>query len=141
MSANQSLKTPDHVTDHKLETYRMVRYFAALVTALTAIMYFMIGFNVVTVVDPGIGQAFGIYAGAAYVVGAVLLVSYERRLLWVLGAILQVFVIYTYFSLAPERTPAYEFWGILIRIAQVVILIALGYLAMQSPPDEEADLS
>jgi hypothetical protein len=40
---------------------------------------------------------------------------------------------YTYFNLAAQRTPAYEVWGILIRIAQLMILIALVYLEVRLP--------
>ena len=133
MSANRSL----HFHGTGADSLRAIRYFAALVSGLTAVIYFLIGFNVVTVVNPGVGQEFGLYAGAAYALGTVVLVLYERRLLWVLGAILQVFVIYTYFSLASQRTPAYEFWGILIRVAQFIILIALAYLALHAPEETE----
>jgi hypothetical protein len=65
--------------------------------------------------------------------GTLLLLAFDRRVLWILGAILQVFVIYTYFNLASQRTPAYEVWGILIRIAQLMILIALVYLEVRLP--------
>jgi hypothetical protein len=61
------------------------------------------------------------------------LLVYDRRTLWILGAILQVFVIFTYFDLASQRTPAFEAWGILLRIAQAIILIALVYLETRLP--------
>ena len=108
---------------------RMVRYFTAAMAGLTAVMYFLIGFQVVSVVEnTGEQAAFGIPAGLAYALAALLLVVFDRRVLWVLGAILQVFIIYTYFDLAPDRTPSYEVWGILIRVAQTAILGGLAYL-------------
>ena len=47
-------------------------------------------------------------------------------------------VIYTYFNLASQRTPAFEVWGILIRIAQVMILVALVYLEVRLPLEHPA---
>jgi hypothetical protein len=130
MSANSS---KDLLTQ-SVQRRRLIRYFAALMAALTAVMYFLIGFRVVTVLgDTNADQSFGFFAGAAYALGAVLLVAFERRIVWILGAALQVFVIYTYFDLASQRTPTFEIWGILIRIAQVFILVALAYLAMRLP--------
>ncbi|HLF25529.1 MAG TPA: hypothetical protein VJG32_04285 [Anaerolineae bacterium] len=112
---------------------RTIRYFAAVASAATAVMYFLIGFHIVSVLDGRADQTWGIVAGSAYVLGALLLLAFDRRVLWIMGAILQVFVIYTYFNLASQRTPAYEVWGILIRIAQVMILIALVYLEVRLP--------
>lgn len=113
--------------------FRAIRYFAALVAALIAVIYFLIGFNVVSVIDRPSDQVFGLPAGIAYALGALLLVVFERRIVWILGAGLQIFVIYMYFNLATQRIPTFEFWGILLRIAQAGVLIALGYLAIRSP--------
>ena len=109
-------------------------YFAgATLAALTAVMYFLIGLNLVTVVELAPGEAsgqvfFGIPAALAYTLGAVLLIFFRRRLLWILGAVLQVLVIAIYFTVAPDRTPSFEVWGILIRIAQFLLLGVLVYL-------------
>jgi hypothetical protein len=114
-----------------------IRYVAALIAAVTAVIYFMIGFNVVSVLDEATlasaDQTFGIYAGVAYALGALLLVAVNRRMIWALGAVLQIFVIYTYFDLASQRTPAFEIWGIVLRIAQAIILVILVYLAIRMP--------
>lgn len=124
---------------------RRLRYFTALMAALTALIYFMIGFNVVSVLDTTTlaetDQTFGLYAGVAYALGAVLLVAFEGRLLWILGALLQVFVIYTYFALAPMRGPTYEVWGIMLRVAQVLTFITLTYLSLHGQPTQTADLT
>lgn len=119
---------------------RIIRYFAAVVSGATAVMYFLIGFRVVSVLDGHADQTWGLFAGAAYALGALLLLAFDRRVLWILGAILQVFVIYTYFNLASQRTPAYEVWGIVIRIAQMMILIALVCLEVRLPSARVAGL-
>jgi len=133
MSASRYISIVDQAIGGTAEQRRTLRYVAGVLSALTAVMYFMIGFNLVSVVDTSTDQFFGIPAGIAYAFGAVLLFRYDRKAFWVLGAVLQVFVIGTYFSYAPERTPAFETWGILIRIAQVIILVALAYLAFRLP--------
>jgi flagellar biosynthesis protein FliR len=102
-------------------------------SAATAVMYFLIGFHVVSVLDANADQSWAIFAGAAYAFGTLLLLAFDKRAFWILGALLQVFVILTYFSVASQRTPAYEVWGILIRIAQLMLLIALVYLVFRLP--------
>jgi hypothetical protein len=135
MLANKSTSERDEIvvsefTDERTRRRRVIRYFAAVVSGLTAVMYFLIGFNVVSVLDANADQSWGLLAGVAYAIGALLLLAFDRRIVWILGAFLQVFVIYTYFNLAGNRSPAYEVWGILIRIAQSMILIALAYLVV-----------
>jgi hypothetical protein len=115
---------------------RLIRYFAAIVSGAIAIMYFLIGFHGVSVLDGNADQSFGIFAGIAYMFGVVLLLMFDRRVFWFLGATLQVFVIFTYFNLATLRTPDFEVWGILIRIAQVMILVVLAYLATRMPSEQ-----
>jgi len=115
------------------ESRRAIRLLAAFVAGGIAVIYFLIGFHVVTVLDANADQTFGLFAGVAYALGVVLLLAYERRIVWILGAILQVFVIFTYFNLAAQRAPAFEVWGILLRIAQFVLLIVLTYLAIRAP--------
>ncbi|HSJ33554.1 MAG TPA: hypothetical protein VLB85_00660, partial [Acidimicrobiia bacterium] len=61
--------------------------------------------------------------------GTALILAFDRRLLWALGAAAQVMIIYTYFNLADQRVPDYEFWGVLIRMLQVVLTALLVYLA------------
>lgn len=113
---------------------RSIRYFAALVSAFTAGVYFLIGFNIVSVLDMSADQSFGLAAGVAYALGAVLLLIFDRRIVWILGTILQVFVIYTYFNFAPQRIPVFEIWGILLRVAQVLIFLALVFLVAVRVP-------
>ncbi|HZW01842.1 MAG TPA: hypothetical protein VFF55_09780 [Candidatus Deferrimicrobium sp.] len=66
---------------------RMIRYLAAAIAAITAVMYLLIGFGVIVM----------------------------------------------YVVVGQERTPAFETWGITIKILQVVLLGALLYLALRPP--------
>jgi hypothetical protein len=121
---------------------RAVRYLAAAAAAAMALIYFLIGLEVLQVVTaPPEGMSlfwFGIPAGSAFLLGAVLLVAFDRRILWILGALLQVMVAIGYLAVAPERTPAFEVWGITLRVIQVPLFAGLAYLALRSPRRQAA---
>jgi hypothetical protein len=70
------------------------------------------------------------------VIGAALILAFDRRWLWTIGALAQLFIIWTYFNLADQRVPAYEFWGVSIRVLQVMLTALLVYLAVVPPRDE-----
>lgn len=126
-----------NATALEAERFRMVRYVAAGLAGATAFVYLLIGLKVVTVIEPDTGQpVFGILAALGWSLGVVLLLVIERRWVWVVGAVLQAFTILMYFNLASERTPAYEEWGIVIRVLQVVLLVVLVYLAIRAPQGE-----
>jgi hypothetical protein len=100
--------------------------------ALISLIYFLIGLQVVTVLEnPGDQTVFGLITGAVFLVGALVLLFFDNRVLWGLGALAQALIIFTYFNLAPEREPHYEAWGIVIRVIQVLLLGALVYLAIR----------
>lgn len=63
--------------------------------------------------------------------GALLLIAFDRRILWVLGAALQVLVFLGYLSVSPNRAPPFDAWGIVLRIIQVPLFLALLYLAVR----------
>jgi hypothetical protein len=85
---------------------RSVIFVAAGLSALTAILYFLIGLRVVTVLDtPEEQTVFGLIAGGAFLVGAVVLLVVQRRAVWIFGTLGLAFVIFTYFDLASERSP------------------------------------
>jgi hypothetical protein len=87
---------------------------------------------VVTVLDtPEEQTVFGLIAGGAFLVGAVVLLVVQRRAVWIVGTLGLAFVIFTYFDLASERSPQFETWGILIRIVQGIMLLVLAYLAIR----------
>lgn len=121
---------------------REIRYAAAAASAVTALLYFGIGAGVLKVVNETSADGpsmfeFGTIAGAAFVLGTLLLLAFDRRVLWLLGALFQVGVIVMYVVVSPQRTPPFETWGILIKVLQVAILAALTYLAMR-PRDRRA---
>ena len=112
---------------------RTLRYVAAALSAATALIYLLIGLQVLIVLDTPTDQIFGYFACAGYALGVFLLLRHDRRLVVILGALFQVFVIYQYFNVASQRAPAYEIWGIGLRVIQVVLLITLVYLEVRLP--------
>jgi hypothetical protein len=69
-------------------------------------------------------------AAVAFWLGAELLVMVDRWLVWLLGAAVQLVVLIGYFAVAPSRDPHSEAWGLVIKVAQVVILGLLLYLTV-----------
>lgn len=119
---------------------RTIRSFAAAVSASMAAIYFLIGAGVLQVVTADAAGDmsllfFGLSAGSMFLLGAILLIAIDRRILWILGTAFQILVIWGYFAVAPDRTPAFETWGILLRTVQLPLLAALLYLAIQRPQD------
>ncbi|HEY6012825.1 MAG TPA: hypothetical protein VIU37_02420 [Candidatus Limnocylindrales bacterium] len=117
---------------------RLVRYAAALLSAATALAYFGIGLGVLRIVETTTPDTpdlftFGAVSGAAFVLGTVLLLTFDHRGVWLLGAVFQVGVIVMYVAVSPQRTPPFEQWGILIKVLQVAILVALAYLVIRQP--------
>jgi hypothetical protein len=113
---------------------RTIRHVAAGLAAAMATIYYLIGAGVLTVVtgqadDPSM-LGFGAAAGSAFLLGAILLVAFDRRMLWIVGGVFQVLVMIMYFVVAPERSPAFEVWGIVLRILQVPLFASLVYLAL-----------
>jgi hypothetical protein len=121
---------------------RTIRYVAAAVSTAMAVIYFLIGLGVLDVLasasDRDFLLVFGGAAGGAFLLGGFLLVAFDRRWLWVVGAIFQVFVYWAYFDVSKTRDPAFETWGITLRIIQVPLLLALTYLALRAPDAAEA---
>lgn len=107
---------------------------AGLASAM-AIIYFGIGLGVLDIganeETRGFLIVFGALAGGAFLMGAILLTAVDRRWLWVLGTMFQIFVIWAYIDVSKTRTPPFEMWGILLRIIQVPLLAVLGYLALR----------
>ena len=109
------------------------RYFAAALAAVAAVGYFLIAAHVLPVVENMDRSltVFGLIAGCGFMFIAVVLLFVKRRIVWILGALLQVFVIAMYFVVGRDRTPHYEIWGLLLRIPQMLILVTLAYLSMK----------
>lgn len=114
-------------------TRHQVRLAGAVFAAGIAAIYYLIGLGVLQVIQPGTAEAgsssIGYFAGTAFLIGALLLLSTDRRDLWLLGMLLQVLVVIGYLAVAPSRTPSFEIWGVTLRVLQVPLLLALAYLA------------
>jgi hypothetical protein len=116
----------DEITRHR----HSIRLAAAAISLGCAIVYFLIGFGLVYPELPE-GPSllfFGVPAGLSFVLGAALLVATDRRALWILGAIYQVFVIVAYFGVAERRDPPFEVVGLGLKVAQLMILTLLAAL-------------
>lgn len=109
----------------------------AALAAASAVVYLLIGFEILAVVEVGPEDPnllwFGVPASLAFLFGAVVMLATERRLWWALGAAFQVFAIVAYFDVAPSRNPPFEFWGIALRVVQVLMLAGLVVLLLRYP--------
>jgi predicted secreted protein len=113
---------------------RRIRFFTAVMAAVVSALYFLIGFQIVAVIEPPEDQAaFALPAGIAFALGALVTLAVDKRWVWIAGGIVQALIILMYFALSSQREPAFEGWGISIRVAQMLLLAALGYLAIRRP--------
>jgi hypothetical protein len=114
---------------------RTIRHAAAAVAAVMAVIYVLIAIGVLDVggtdADKTFLWVFGAMAGGAFLLGAILLVTIDRRWVWIAGLLFQVFVYWAYVDVSKTRTPPFETWGITLRIIQLPLLVALGYLAIR----------
>jgi hypothetical protein len=124
-------------------TRRHVRYAGAALAATMALIYVGIGAGILDVGggpdDRAFLWVFGALAGGAFLLGAILLLRFDRRWLWVLGLVFGLFVFWAYIDVSKTRTPPFETWGIVLRIVQVPLLAVLAYLAVR--PTEPATRS
>ncbi|MEJ2292795.1 MAG: hypothetical protein P8Y13_08360 [Deinococcales bacterium] len=114
---------------------RRVRQAAGVLALANALVYGLIGAGIARVTSDAQGDTsflwvFGLTAGTAFLLGAILLWAFDRRLLWWLGAAFQVFAIVAYVGVAPQRVPPFEAWGLSLKVAQGVLLVALLHLAL-----------
>jgi hypothetical protein len=126
---------------------RRIELFAAGVAATTAIIYFLIGFEVLAIGQPADGSegdilGFGLASGAAYLIIAGLLVAVRRRWAWIAIALFVAITIVIYFAAAGVREPPFETWGLLIKALQVILMGSVVYLvkapSRASAPQKES---
>lgn len=111
---------------------KLIRYLAAMIAGAAAAVYVLIAANVITVTE---GQAEEapvppIVAALLLVAVAVLLVRTDRRGVLIGSLAVQVFLIAFYFLVATERVPAFEAWGIGLKVAQGAVLALLAWLLL-----------
>ncbi len=145
MRTNLHLGLPRALTPYA-SWRRRLRFATGGLALANAVVYALIGAGVVAVSDASAGEAaslaaFGAVSAAAFVLGAVLLWATDRRWLWLLGALFQAFVIVAYLGVAPQRTPPYEPWGVALKLAQVLLLVMLAYLAVTAAPARRAPVA
>jgi len=113
-----------------------IRWVVAALAAVTAVLYFVIATEGVTVIDANDEpDVVFLIAGLLFLTGGLAMMRLDRRLYTWLFAAFDAFVIFAYFQVAVDRTPAYEVWGVTLRIPQVLLLAALLYLALRREPD------
>ena len=120
---------------------RHVRYVVAAASATMAGIYFLIGLGVLDIggtttpeqVDVG---AFGASAGSSFLTLAVVALVTDRRWIWIVAAVCQVFVYVIYVNASSVRVPPFEIVGITLRILQLPLLVALVYLSVKAPEDD-----
>jgi uncharacterized protein len=112
-----------------------LRRLGALICVGIAGVYALIGLEIVTVATAGDAEVdiavFGFGAAAIFLVGAVLLLTVDRKPVWVVGAALQVMVIAMYVAVGSDRTPSFEAWGLGLRVPQLVLLGILVTLVVR----------
>jgi hypothetical protein len=110
-----------------------VRGFAAVTAAIIAALYLAIYAGLLSVGRAEAGEL-GILgvAGGLFVVLAVALWRVRSRVLWAGVAGLQVLLAAMYVAVAPERDPAFEVWGILIRVLSVILVAAMVTLLLDA---------
>lgn len=115
-----------------------VRSLGALASGTMAVIYYLIGLGVLGIGGSTSGESvdlamFGFSAGTAFLVQALLLLRTDRRWVWVLSAIFQVWVAIVYVMVSGTREPPFELWGIVLRLLQVPLLVVTAYLAWKAP--------
>ncbi len=111
---------------------RPLRLLVVGLSAIIALIYLLIGLRVLEVVDvPADQTSCGLIAAGAFALGALAFASANSRFVFGLGAAVVAFVIIAYFAIAPERSPEYETWGIMLKVLQAMLLVGLGYLAIR----------
>ena len=112
-----------------------LRRLAALLCAGIAGVYVLIGTEVVTVSRPTDAEVdigvFGFGAARIFLIGMALLLRTDRRVLWALGAVLQLMIAAMYVGVSSDRDPAFEAWGLGLRVPQLVLFGILVYLAVK----------
>lgn len=125
---------------------RTVRYVGAGLCGVVAVLYLILMFVVRDVeVAAEVETTYGAYVFLAvpYLVGAVLLAGVDRRVLWAVGAVIQVVILTLFvmfgvglfggegvFEDETLREIPMELWAAAITGAQVVLLGLLSYLAL-----------
>jgi peptidoglycan/LPS O-acetylase OafA/YrhL len=116
---------------------RAMRRTAAGICGVVAAIYLAIAAGA-TSIEPSDDMdlvVFGVGAASIFLVGAALLMTQDRRPLWAAGAVLQLMIGGMYLVVSSDRTPAFEVWGLGLRVLQVPLLVLLVLLAVRPVED------
>ena len=111
-----------------------IRRLAIAAALVAAALYALIGLGVLDVGRPSSGAPadlgpFGAVMATTFLVVAVALARFESIPTLVGIIVVQLIVIVGYFALAGVRVPAIEITGLLVKLAQLIVLVsALGLL-------------
>lgn len=122
------------VRDAAADTTAFLRRAAAGLSVVIAVLYGLIWAGVLSVVTEAEVGELGILgvAGLVFLALAVLLWRFASRVLWVGAVVLQLAMIWMYVVIGAERVPAFEVWGITIRVAQVALIAVLVALFVRA---------
>lgn len=118
---------------------RAIRRAAAAICGVMVAVYAAIGLGA-TSIEPSEEMSlltFGLGAASIFVIGAVLLLVLDVRLLWAAGAAVQLGIAGMYVAVSADRTPAFEAWGVGLRVLQVPLFILLVLLAVRPVGDTD----
>jgi hypothetical protein len=135
-----------HSSDH---LRRAIRFGAAALCGLTGVLYLLL-FFLVREAEVGLSEnTFGAYLFLAipYLVGAGLMLAYDLRLIWGIGAAVQVVVLVLFamfgaglwgpgqgvFDYAALDGLHMALWAGVIATAEVILLALFGYLTFSAP--------
>lgn len=76
--------------------------------------------------------AFGVGAASIFLIGAALLLAVDNRVLWAVGAAMQLMIGAMYVAVSTDRAPTFEVWGITLRVLQIPLFALLVVLAVRS---------
>ena len=144
-----TMLTSEHRTFSRPSTHgrRLIRYVAAALSAVTGLLYLVLTFLVRDAESvPGAtdGSTYGgyIFLAIPFLAGAVLLSLRDRRLLWAVGAAVQVLVIalFVLFGIGVFGPGVFDYealsglpmemWAEVVTGLQVVLFGLLAYLAL-----------
>jgi hypothetical protein len=110
-----------------------IRHIGAAAALLMAGIYYLIGLGLLNIGGTTNGGGvdlfqFGVGAGTAFLAIGVLLAVTDKRWLWGLALVFQFLVFAMYIGVSGSRAPAFETWGITLRVIQIVLIACLTYL-------------
>lgn len=127
-----------HAVAERANHSSLARSIAAGAAGVVAGQYTLIGLGVLPVGNAASGGtpdllAFGLMAGATFLVAGALLLATHSRIVSLGVAAWSAVVIVAYVAFASLRDPQFEPWGLSVKGMQLIVLAATLYLALREP--------